>query len=173
MLYIFPTETCYGLGCSAFDVKGINEIYKIKKRAKNKPLLVLVSDFKMWRKIAKVNKTALKLAEKYWPCALTIITEKKKIIPDILSKKGIAVRISGNKIVNLLIKELKAPLIATSANLSGKKEPYSVKEIPEEIKGKVNLVINVGRLKKNLPSTVVDTRNNKIKIVRKGKILPQ
>lgn len=173
MIYIFPTETCYGLGCSAFDIKGIKRIYKIKKRDKNKPLLVLVSDFKMWKKIAKVNKIALRLAKKYWPGALTIITEKKKIIPDILSKEGIAVRYSSNKIANILIKELKAPLIATSANLSGQKENYSVKEIPDKIKKKVNLIINIGKLKKNLPSTIVDTRNNKIEIVRKGKILPQ
>lgn len=170
MIIVYPTETCYGIGCSAYDKESIKKIYKLKKRRSSKPLIVLVDSIKMWKKIAKVNKKALELAKKYWPCPLTIVTKKKKIIPDILTKEFIGVRISPHPIPNKLIKELKAPLVSTSANLSNGKNPYSLRSIPKEIRNKVDRLIDRGKLPRCPPSTVVKVDNNKIFVLRKGSI---
>jgi len=92
MLIIYPTETCYGLGCEAANKEDIKKIYELKGRDSSKPLIVLVNSIEMWKKIAKVSKEALALAVKYWPAPLTIVQPKKNIIPDILARKEVGVR---------------------------------------------------------------------------------
>ncbi|MFA5303202.1 MAG: L-threonylcarbamoyladenylate synthase [Candidatus Nanoarchaeia archaeon] len=170
MMLIYPTETCYGLGCSAFDKEAINKIYELKKRDSAKPLIILVDSIKMWKQIAKVSKKAEALALKYWPGALTIIQPKKSCIPDLLAKEEIGVRWSPHRIPNKLIKELKAPLVSTSANISGGKTPYSISEIPEQIKKHADKIIDYGKLEFNPASTVIKIEKSKVIIIRKGSI---
>ncbi|MFA5332994.1 MAG: L-threonylcarbamoyladenylate synthase [Candidatus Nanoarchaeia archaeon] len=170
MIIIYPTETCYGLGCSAFDKEGIKKIYELKKRDSSKPLILLVDSIKMWKQIAKVSKKAEALAKKHWPGALTIIQPKKSCIPDLLAKEEIGVRLSPHRIPNKLIKELKAPIVSTSANIAGGKTPYSIGEIPESIKKHADKIIDYGKLEFNPASTVIKIEKNKVLLVRKGSI---
>ncbi|MBN1923951.1 MAG: threonylcarbamoyl-AMP synthase [Nanoarchaeota archaeon] len=170
MLFIYPTETCYGLGCSAFDEAGIKKIYELKKRDSEKPLIVLVNSIEMWKSIAEVSPEALKLAEEYWPGPLTIIQPKKASVPDMLSKQDVAVRWSPHPIPNKLIKQLNAPIISTSANISGGKNPYSIDDIPRSIIRAVNKVIDIDELDHNPPSTIVIFENNKLVVLRKGSV---
>jgi L-threonylcarbamoyladenylate synthase len=171
MIIIYPTETCYGIGCSALDIEGVKKIFELKKRPNEKPFIVLVDSIDMLKKIARVNKTALELAEKYWPGPLSIVLPKKDIIPDEVSKGYIACRISSNKVANKIIKEIKAPLISTSANISGKPSPYSIKDIDESLIKGADLIIDKGELEKNPPSTVVKIDGEKIIMLRKGSII--
>jgi L-threonylcarbamoyladenylate synthase len=170
MLIIYPTETCYGIGCSIFDTEGIKKIYELKKREKNKSLIVLVNSIKMWKKIAKVSKVAQNLAMKYWPGPLTIIQPKKSKVSNLICDEEIGVRWSSHLVPNQLINELNAPIISTSANISGEKNPYSISEISNSIKENVDKIIDKGNLKTNPPSTVINIKNDKIKIIRKGNI---
>lgn len=170
MIIIYPTETCYGLGCSAYDKESIQKIYSLKNRDSNKPLIVLVDSIKMWKRIAKVSKKAEKLARKHWPGALTIVQPKKKIIPDELAKKEVGVRISPHQIPNKLIDELKAPLVSTSANLSGGENPYSIDDIPLIIKKNADRIIDAKILEPNPPSTVVKVTKNNIEVLRDGSV---
>jgi len=163
---IFPTETCYGIGCNAFDSDAVRRIYSIKKRDESKPMLVLVSSISMWKKIAYVTKEAEKIALENWPCALTIIQKKKKIIPDILAKDRIGVRISSNKTANEIVSICEFPVVATSANLSGEPSNYSVSSMPEELKKKVDYILDAGTLPLNKPSKIIDVKNGKIKEIR-------
>lgn len=169
MIIIFPTETCYGIGCSVFDVESIKKIKELKNRQKAKCMPVVVHDTKQWEIVAKPNKLAKKLAEKYWPGPLTLVTKKDKSVPDELCRETIACRISSNKIVEKMTDKL-GPLVATSANFSGGKNPYTLEEIPESIRKSVNMIIQGGQLE-GVPSTVYDTINKKI--LRKGPILPE
>lgn len=171
MLFVYPTETCYGLGCSAFDKESIKKIYKIKKRDSNKPLIILVNSIKMWKSIAKVSKKALKIAEDYWPGALTIVQPKKKNIPEVLTKDEVAVRWSPHPVPNALIKRLNnTPIVSTSANLSGGKNPYKISDIPYSIIDEVDEVIDNGKLIHNPPSTVIKVINDEVIILRRGSV---
>lgn len=170
MIIIYPTETCYGLGCSAFDKSSIKKVYDIKARDTNKPLIVLVDSIESWKKIASPSKTALELAKKYWPGPLTIVTKKKSIIPDELAKDFIGVRISSHEIPNALIKELGCPIVSTSANLAGGLTPYSINDIPKYILDRADWVIDVGTLPNNPPSTVVKVDGEKVTVLRQGAI---
>ena len=123
-LVIFPTETVYGIGCNATDLKAIKRLYKIKKRPTNNPLICHFSDISYIKKNFKLNKIACQLADKFWPGPLTIILKKKedsKIHP-ILSNntKFVGCRIPKHPLAKKLLKKLNFPVAAPSANISNK-----------------------------------------------------
>lgn len=170
MLFVYPTETCYGLGCSAYNKKDIKKIYKLKKRPADNPMIVLVNSILMWKSICEVSAEALKLAEKYWPGPITILQPKKKVIPAILTKKDLGVRWSPHPVPNKIIRELGEPIVSTSANISGGKNPYNINDIPDSILKAVDQVFDEGILKPTLPSTVVKIENKQVMVLRKGPI---
>ena len=171
MIFVYPTETCYGLGCSAFNRKEIMKIYRLKKRPLSKPMIVLVDSIIMWKTICDVSSEALVFARKYWPGPVTIIQPKKKCIPDILTERDLGVRISSHPAPNRIIKNLRVPIVSTSANISGGKNPYSIKDIPKSILDSVGQVFDEGELPYSPPSTVIRIESNKIKVLRKGRII--
>ena len=166
---ISPTETAYGLITDFTNKIAVNKIFKIKQREKNKLLPIIVSDFKMANEYFNFDKDSLALAKKYWPGPLTLILNKKEQTKG----KGVAVRISNNKIVNQLTKKLGRPITATSANISGQDLCYDIFDAIKQFKNnkiKPDIFLNAGILPKNIPSTIIDARNKKIKIIRQGKI---
>ncbi len=172
MIFVYPTETCYGIGCSVFNKEEIKKIYELKKRPENKPLIVLVNSILMWKSISSVSERALGLARKYWPGPITIIQPKKKCIPNILTKKDLGVRWSPHSVPNKIISGLGEPIVSTSANISGEDNPYSIDDIPESILENVDRIFDEGELEYNPPSTVVSVSDDEIKILRKGSISP-
>jgi len=166
---ISPTETAYGLIADFTNKIAVNKIFKIKQRNKNKLLPIIVSDFKMANEYFNFDKNSLALAKKYWPGPLTLILNKKNQNKG----NGVAVRISNNKIANQLTKKLGKPITATSANISGQALCYNIFDAIEQFKNnkiKPDIFLDAGILPKNIPSTIIDARNKKIKIIRQGKI---
>lgn len=164
-LVIYPTETCYGLGADATSQKAVKKVYLIKKRPRNKPISIVVSDIKMFKKYAYISKKAEKLIKKYMPGPLTLVL-KKKNLPNVLSKNKIGIRIPNNKIALKLIKEFGKPITATSANLAGGSNPYTIKSALKQIKP--DYYIDAGKLPRRKPSTIYDVEKNRI--IRKGSI---
>lgn len=171
-LIIYPTETAYGLGCDAYNVKAIKQIFEIKSRSPESPLSIIVDRFAMIEQIAYMQENAKILIEKYHPGPLVIALKKKTIIPDILNKEGIAFRISSNKYVNQIVNKLGKPIVSTSANQTGSKPPYSIQEVLETIdENDVDVILDAGVLEKNKPSTLVDfVMPNSPQIIREGAI---
>ncbi|MBU0612798.1 threonylcarbamoyl-AMP synthase [Patescibacteria group bacterium] len=172
---IYPTETAYAIGGDARNKKTIKKIYQIKKRTANFPLPVIVGNIEQAKKFALFDPVSSMLAKKYWPGALTLVLKKKKGIPALLTagKQTIAMRVSGNSIAREIAKGLGGPIISTSANDSMEKECYSVKAIQKQISNlekKVALVVNIGKLPKVKPSTIVKASSKKIVLLRRGSI---
>ena len=167
---VYPTDTIYGLGCLATDKKAINKIYRIKKREKKKPLLVLISDFKMLRKYFKVDKKQLAYLRKIWPGKVSVILNKKSNLPGYVSGRlsSVAVRLPKSGFLTKMIKELGAPVVSTSLNKSGRKPLASVSRLEKYFRAaKPDLVIDAGTIK-GRPSKLIDLRDvDKIKILRK------
>lgn len=157
---IYPTETSYGIGCSVSDEKAIQRIYKIKNRRLRKPMAVIVSDLKMAKKYVKLDRVALALIKKFMPGPLTIITHKKKTIPDMLSKNGVAFRISRNAFARAMSKKLGKAIVSTSANID-EPEIYSSKKVILRFENKVDAIVDAGKLKRNKTSTIYDIENKK------------
>lgn len=165
----YPTETCYGLACDATNTRAIRRIYKIKGREAKKPISIIVADLRTMGKYGKIDARIKKLARKFMPGPLSIITRKTKAIPSILNPDEICFRISSNKIANALAQRLGKPITATSANVSGERPIYKVRELISAFSGKVDMVINAGDLRRTKPSTVVCMKNEP-KLIRKGPI---
>ena len=169
-LIVYPTETCYGIGCDALNENAVEKIYRVKKREKKKPLSIIVSSLEMMRKYGKITKEVEYLVKKFMPGPLTIVVEKKRTIPDILNPKEIAFRISSHPIAQQLVKELDKPITATSANISGSKPIYSSEEIVKIFNGKVDMIIDSGNLPLIQPSTIIRVKKSKIELIREGAI---
>lgn len=173
-LIIYPTETAYGLGADAKNKNALPKIFELKQRAKGKPLSVIVGTVAMAKKLVLFSKLALALAGRYWPGPLTLILPAKKSakLPiSVLFNGMVALRISSHPVARAIAIKLKSPLIATSANRSGKGECYSIRAVRSQFK-KIDsdiIVLNAGRLSKRKPSTVAKV-TNQIEILRKGAI---
>ena len=169
----FPTETVYGLGASAFSEEAVTQVYKIKNRPFFNPLIIHVSSYDMAREHGVFNGSADKLVQKYWPGPLSIILNKRKsgvVSSANASLDTIALRCPSNTIANRLIKELKKPIAAPSANKSGKLTCTNAGDIFTKLKNDINAVIDGGGAQLGLESTVVDCSVEKPRIVRLGNI---
>lgn len=171
-LFIFPTETVYGIGTLMNNKKGINKIYQLRKRPKNKALLILISTKKDLDKYAYLNTLARKIINHFWPGPLTIILKKKKSVPNFITanQKTVAIRMPENKFLLNLIKKIGQPIVAPSANLSGQKSPLTVQEISKDFFGKVDLILDGGQTKYQKESTILDLVGKKAKVLREGAI---
>jgi L-threonylcarbamoyladenylate synthase len=168
----YPTDTIYGLGCDATNKRSIARLYKIKKRPKSKPMLVLISSFKMLKKYFSVNKDQMEFLEQIWPGPYTaILQSKKKLSNNLHSKDGSAgVRLPKNTFLIELINELNQPIISTSLNIGGEKNIDKINNIEKNFKNtsRPDIAIDAGILPIKKPSTIIDLRDVfDIKILRK------
>lgn len=166
---VYPTDTIYGLGCLATDKKAINKIYRIKKREKKKPLLVLVSDYLMLRKFFFVDKNQESFLKKVWPGKISVVLNKKSRLPRDLSAglSGVAVRLPKSRFLTKIIEEAGVPIVSTSLNLSGEKPIEKVDDLQEYFQGtKPDFIVDAGACQ-GRPSKLIDLRDVKnIKVLR-------
>lgn len=172
---IYPTDTIYGLGVNALNAESISRLFKIKRRPMEKAVPVIVNSIEMARKIAYIDYGKDKILRKLWPSPITIILQKKDIIPDILTgtKDTIGVRIPDSELARNLAASLGAPITATSANISGEEPGVNIQKIIgrfNEVNEKPDLILDTGLLPPSEPSTVLDLSGQKPKILRIGPV---
>ena len=170
---IFPTETVYGLGANALDEEAVSKIYKAKGRPSDNPLIVHIGDKKqVYNLVKSVTKEAEIVMDKFWPGPITIILNKKDIIPKRTSGglDTVAIRMPSNKIANALIKEANIPIAAPSANISGRPSPTRAKHVYEEMNHRVSGIIMGNDCVYGLESTVLDLTGEIPTILRPGSI---
>ena len=170
---IFPTETVYGLGANALDEEAVSKIYKAKGRPSDNPLIVHIGDKKqVYNLVQSVTKEAEIVMDKFWPGPITIILNKKDIIPKRTSGglDTVAIRMPSNKIANALIKQANIPIAAPSANISGRPSPTRAKHVYEEMNHRVSGIIMGNDCVYGLESTVLDLTGEIPTILRPGSI---
>ena len=172
-IVIFPTETVYGIGTNGLDEKAIKKIYEVKQRSFNKPISLLVNNIEMVNKIAKnISKLEYEIMETFFPGPLTIILEKRSIIPNILTANTntVGIRMPSSEIAKKLIEYAGVPIATPSANISGRPSGTNIRNIEKDFEGKVDYFIDNGESKIGIPSTIVKVINEKIHILREGSI---
>ncbi len=172
-LVLFPTETVYGIGANALDELAVSKIFKAKGRNSDNPLIVHISDTSMLEKlVTNVGHIEKILMEKFWPGPLTIIFNKKDVVPNNVSANldTVGIRMPSNPIALELIARANVPIAAPSANISGKPSGTIVEDIIEELDGKVDYIIDAGMTDIGVESTVVRVINDEVHILRPGKI---
>jgi L-threonylcarbamoyladenylate synthase len=169
----YPTETFYGLGGNCFSKKVLKKIFKIKNRPISKGLPVLVSDLEMAGILVSESPPIFyDLAARFWPGPLTLVLSAAAHLPAELvgPKRTIGIRFPDVPWLLALIRETGAPLITTSANISGEGETASPEEVIRLFQEKVDLIVDGGPTPGGKPSTVVDLTGEKPILVRGGVI---
>ena len=172
-LVLFPTETVYGIGANALDEKAVSKIFIAKGRQSDNPLIVHISNLDMLKDlVSEVGEIEKKLIDNFWPGPLTIIFNKKNVIPNNVSANlnTVGIRMPSNIIARELIEKAQLPIAAPSANISGKPSGTLIEDIIEELDGKVDYIIDAGITDIGVESTVVRVIENKVHILRPGKI---
>lgn len=156
-LAVFPTETVYGLGGNALLSDAAKKIYAAKGRPSDNPLIIHVARPEDAEKYAYVSETYRRLADAFMPGPLTVIMPKRDCIP--YSVTGgldtVAVRCPSHPVAHKLIELCGAPIAAPSANLSGKPSPTSARYVIEDMRGRVDMIIDGGECEIGLESTIV------------------
>ena len=176
-LVIYPTETLYGIGADATNLKAIGKLSKYKQRPYGKPYSVAVVDQKMAEEYVFLNKTAESLYKTFLPGPVTIVSKgKHKVAKGVESETGtLGIRIPDYPFVLEMVKKLGRPITATSANASYQKRPYQISDILEVISEKqkdlIDLIIDAGKSPQREPSTVIDTTLDDLAILRQGQVM--
>ena len=166
-----PTETVYGLAANAYSNIATAKIFKLKKRPKKNPLIVHYHSLKMLELDCETNYFFYKLYKKFCPGPITFVLKLKrnsKISKNVTNnKKTLAVRFPKHSATKKLLKNLNYPLAAPSANISTKISPVSKKDVKEEFGKKIKFILDGGRSKIGLESTIISLIN-KPEILRLG-----
>lgn len=176
-LVIFPTETTYGAGVDATSQTAVNRLLAYKSRREGKPLSIAVTNQTMAEKYVELNEQAKTLYQQFLPGPVTVVSKDLGVVADgVASEFGtVGVRIPDYPLLLEILEQYGRPITATSANGSGKKRPYAIQDIFENIsekqKGLIDLVIDAGTLPANPPSTVIDTTLSTPVTLRSGDIV--
>ncbi|MBO1304925.1 threonylcarbamoyl-AMP synthase [Enterococcus sp. 669A] len=173
-LVAFPTETVYGLGADALLPESVKQVFQVKGRPSDNPLIVHVADFKMTEPfVDKYHPLTEKIVQHFWPGPLTLIFPIKKNSLSAVVTGGLstaAFRMPDNKITIDLIKKTEAPLVGPSANTSGKPSPTTAQHVFHDLKGKIAGILDDGATQIGVESTVLDLSGEVPVILRPGAI---
>ena len=167
---LYPTDTIWGIGCDATNIEAINKIFEIKKREKNKSMIILVESSKRLEDLVDVPEMAwdiMDLSEK----PVTLIYDNPKGLPkELLAEDGsIGIRLVDDLFLKKIISKLNKPLVSTSANFSGQKSPMKFSDISREIIKAVDFVAeeNHDKVSEYSGSSVIRIRSDgRIKVIR-------
>jgi len=169
----YPTDTVYGVGAAINIEPAVARVYQIKGRPHSRALPILIADKSQIADVAEVvPPLAWRLADKFWPGALTMVLLKSESVPNIVTGggKSVAVRIADHPIPIALVRGLGVPIAGTSANLSGSPSALTAEEVRAQLGDRVDLIIDGGRCPGGRESTIVDLSGETPLILRKGAI---
>lgn len=170
-LVCFPTETVYGLGADSFNVPAIQRLFEAKQRPSDNPLIVHVGDFREVSLFAgDIPPKAKTLAGQFWPGPLTLVLQGKETVPDIVRAglRTVALRVPNHAVALALIREFGSGVVAPSANLSGRPSPTTAAHVLDDLRGKVDLILDAGSTEIGIESTVLDVTVDPPVILREG-----
>lgn len=168
-----PTDTFYGLAADPFNLAAVDEIYRIKGRPETRALPILVRSLEQALTLAReAPQNFLKLAQEFWPGALTLVVDAANRLPlKVTANTGkVALRWPKSEVARELIAEFEGPVTGTSANISGFPSCASAPQVMKQLGNRVPLVLDGGETGALIGSTIVDLHGGGWKIIREGAI---
>lgn len=170
-LIAFPTDTIYGVAGDPFSPTAIQKIYEAKERPQDRALPVLIGDLRQLDDLVQsVSSRTHRIAEAFWPGALTLVLPKSPRIPQELSPyPTIGIRMPDLGFTLKLLAEI-GPLATTSANISDGPNPTTADDVMLQLGGRIDLILDGGPTPGPTASTVVDVSGDELRILREGPI---
>jgi len=170
-VFIYPTDTIYGIGGNPFDEKVVNRIADLKRREESKKFIWLLPDFERVLNYTEIiYEDHLEFLERIWPAPVTVIVNLNERTAKITSQKTIAVRVPQNDFCLKLLNEISRPLISTSVNISGENSMTNIDTIINNFSQVVDAIFFNKATFRNISSTIIDLTSKKPKLVREGSI---
>ncbi len=169
----FPTETVYGLGANIFDSLAISKIFEAKQRPNDNPLIAHISDIKQIGLLAaEITEIAQKFIAAFFPGPLTIVLKKTANVPGIATAEldTIGIRMPRFELAHQFLLACETPVVAPSANLSGRPSPTTWQAVAEDLDGQIDCILQSDATEIGLESTVVDCTSDVPMILRSGSI---
>ena len=170
---VFATDTVYGLGTGAFCESAVQEIYRLKNRPTQRPLLLLVADMEQAQYVGQFSPQAKRLAQAYWPGGITLIVPPSETGEPLLRQAtGLGLRVPALAALQHILRKMTMPLASTSANVHGQPVLTRAEEVVDSFTGQVDLILTQGTLTPTA-SSVVDCTQDPLQVVREGSISTQ
>lgn len=173
-LVAFPTETVYGLGADATSDRAVARVYEAKGRPSFNPLIVHVPDRAAAEKLGEFPALAQRLGEAFWPGPLTIVVPRRRDCPvSLLASAGLsslALRVPAHPIAQELLRAVNRPVVAPSANPSGRMSPTTAAHVRAGLGNKVDLILEGGACAVGVESTIVGFLGSAPELLRPGGI---
>ncbi len=173
-LVAFPTETVYGLGADATNDAAVAKLYAAKERPAFNPLIVHVADLAAARRLAVFDARSLALAAAFWPGPLTLVLPERPGCPvGLLATAGlntIALRVPSHKVARDILLAFGKPVVAPSANRSGRVSPTSAQHVSRDLDGRIDLIVDDGPSPVGVESTILACVNDDLLLLRPGAI---
>jgi L-threonylcarbamoyladenylate synthase len=171
-LVCYPTDTVYGIGAAAGDDTAVRRLFAVKGRAPDKAMPLLLAEASDAARVAEVTPLAETLATRFWPGALTIVMRKARSYRSLaLAGKGTAaLRVPDHDLVRGIVRMLGEPITGTSANRAGAPVPVSAAEVALLMGEMVDMIIDGGRSRGRVESTVIDITPDAPEILREGAV---
>lgn len=171
----YVTDTVWGLGCLPDNEAAVKKIYEIKKREAKKPLILMSNEvYNLLAYVKPIPKVGQRLIKKYFPGALTVVTDKSEKTPDYVTSgmPTVGIRVPDNKVFSEICSVIPGHVLATtSANLSHQPSAKTYEQTVENMSGLADLIIeDYGYCAKGLESTVAGVMNEELRIFRQGAI---
>jgi L-threonylcarbamoyladenylate synthase len=174
-LISFPSETVYALACDARNSEAVKKVFEAKGRSEEKRLAIMCASLNQAKTIGHFSNTALALATQHWPGALTLVVpvvQGHGLAPEVYqSGNSIAIRIPAHPMALALVEAFGAPVVATSANLSGEPPALTAGEVHAALGTKVACVLDGGAATIGQASTIIDTTVTPFRVVRQGSVV--
>ncbi len=172
-LVVFPTETVYGIGAYALSSEGIANIYNVKGRPSDNPLIMHMKDAQAITPYVYIDQPYIKdLIDAFWPGPLTMVFRKKESVPTLITGglSTVGVRIPSHPVAQDVLTIADVPICAPSANISGRPSATLFEHVMEDFNHRVDIIIDGGKSDVGLESTVLDVTGDVPVILRPGVI---
>ena len=172
-LVALPTDTLYGLAADGLNAAAVARAMALKGRPGQKPLGLLIAEEEMAGLLAEeISPLARLLIKRFWPGPLSIVVAGRGDLPPGVTGQdgGVSLRVPASPLARSLILELGRAITATSANLSGGPDPVSADQVEESLGRGIDLILDGGPCRANIPSTVLDARGEHPRLIREGAI---
>ena len=176
-LVAMPTETVYGLAADATNPEAVAAIYRVKERPVFNPLIAHLSSAELAFAQGLFSDKAKRIADAFWPGPLTMVVDETSTttVCD-LARAGLstlAVRVPAHPVASTLLEAFGGPLVAPSANPSGRISPTRAEHVAADMAGKIDLILDGGPCTEGIESTVIDARGETPVLLRRGTVTPE